>query len=266
MKAKALSKFIRPNVAPETFNRLQIAEYYGLSPKYHCKAHQTLVTNREVSLQAFADTLDLGERKRVAEAEMMLWSQYIKERMTALPHQFRFDPELLYRLNRIWKRVSGRSTFVEAKDFLEYFTTYNEYYPGKFPFDQYAIVSMLHPIRGHLTRLPGKFTYDQFLDFLKMETLASYERFVGEQLMAKQISAFNLWTFFDNNRTGYLGLEKFKKLMHVFYIEGIKTVQDLETELAWTLKSLPQELEGMTDQDAVLRFELAKRVFIDRNE
>lgn len=57
----------------------------------------------------------------------------------------------------------------------------------------------------------------------------------------------------------------FRELLRVFYVDNLRTFKDLRTELDWTLKSLPREVEGMDETRAVLRFELAKQLFVERN-
>ncbi len=39
----------------------------------------------------------------------------------------------------------------------------------------------------------------------------------------------------------------------------------LKKELEWVLKDLPREFEGMNEKEAVFRFELLRRLFLERN-
>ena len=62
-----------------------------------------------------------------------------------------------------------------------------------------------------------------------------------------------------------MDFQKFRQVLHIFYIENVQSFKDMQSELSWTLKSLPKELDGMDESRAVLRFELAKQLFVERN-
>lgn len=260
---KALQRYVRPQVT-ETWSPTQIAEYYNSTEHFYCPAYGRLQHKLSVSQRIFQATTSLDKKKRTAEIEMKLWSRFVSARLKALPEQYRISEQFEHKLDRTWKRISGRQASIPAANFLEFFVDYNQHYTGEFPYDQIAILGMLHPIRGHFTRLPCSLQWQQFLHFLQLESLASYERQNGQQLPAKQISVYNLWTLLDN--TGHLDFPRFLQMLHALHIYPITTFADLKKELAWTLRDLPKELNGMDENNAVLRFELARRLFLERNE
>lgn len=262
---KALQRYVRPQVT-ESWNKRQVVEYYGNTQMFYCTAYEKLQRGLLISQQAFQMAKNLDNKQKAAETELLLWRNFISERLKELPEQYKINKLLEHHLERTWKRISGRQTLIPAANFLEFFVEYNKHYSGEFPFDQIALLGMLHPIRGHLTRLPGSFHWQQFLHFLQLETLATYERQNGQQLPAKQISAYNLWIALDEQQTGYLDFPRFLQMLHVLHISSVFTFADLTKELAWTMRDLPRELEGMSEGKAVFRFELIRRLFLERNE
>lgn len=262
---KALQRYVRPQVI-ESWSKGQVAEYYGSSQVYYCAAYEKLQQGLRISQQAFQMAKNLDNKKKAAETEQLLWSQFISDRLKQLPEKYEMNKLLEHHLERTWKRISGRQALIPAANFLEFFMEYKKHYSGDFPFDEIAILGMVHPIRGHLTRLPGSFSLQQFLRFLQLETLATYERAEGQHLPAKQISAFNLWLALDDQHTGYLDFPRFLQMLHVLHISSVHTFADLTKELSWTMRDLPRELEGMSETKAVLRFELVRRLFLERNE
>ena len=261
---RSLKRYVRPHVK-EPWSKTQVAEYYGKAQTFYCAAYKKLHQGLQLSQLAFQNAESLQEKQKVATAELQLWSEYVAERLKDMPAHFQVSKLVEHRLERTWKRVGGRQTLIPAANFLEYFNEFNKHYTGDFPFDQEAILGMIHPVRGHLTRLPGSFHWEQFLHFVKLETLASYERHVGQQLPAKQIGAYNLWTVLDVQKTGHLDFPRFAQLLHALHIT-VTNFAELTKELEWTTRDLPKELEGMNESKAVLRFELARRLFLERNE
>jgi len=67
-----------------------------------------------------------------------------------------------------------------------------------------------------------------------------------------------------SNQLGYLDFPNFQALLHALHIE-IGTFATVQKQLEWMLKDLPSELEGMSEKDAVFRFELFRRLFLERN-
>ena len=49
------------------------------------------------------------------------------------------------------------------------------------------------------------------------------------------------------------------------YIDPGTSFSDMKRELAWTLRDMPGELDGMTDANAIVRFEVFQRLFLERN-
>ena len=263
VKMKALQRYVRPQVV-ETWSPTQIAEYYNSTDHFYCPTYGTLQRKLAVSNLIFKDHKNLDAKKRTAGIELQLWDKFVSARLKELPKEYKISEEFEHRLDRTWKRISGRQSTIPAANFLEFFVEYNKHYTGEFPFDQTSILGMLHPVRGHLTRLPCSLQWQQFLHFLQLESLASFERQKGQQLPAKQICVYNLWKLMDT--TGYLDFPRFLQLLHAMHISPISTFEDLKKELAWTLRDLPTELTGMHTGKAALRFELARRLFLERNE
>lgn len=262
---RALQRHIRPP-SVEPCSKTQVAEYYGRSQQFYCSAYEKLHRELQASQQAFQTAKDLEGKKKVATTELLLWRTFVSSRLEDMPAHFHIGKLVQNRLERTWMRIGLRRTLIPATDFLQFFTEYNKHYTGDFPFDQTAINGLVHPVRGHLTRLPNLFHWQQFLRFMQIEALASYERSTGQQLPAKQISTYNIWTTLDTEQTGHLDFPRFQQLLHALHIVSVTNFEELHKELAWTLRDLPRELEGMSESKAVLRFELARRLFLERNE
>ena len=261
---RALQRYVRPPlVAP--YSKTQVAEYYGKTQQYYCIAYEKLIQGLQSSQQAFQTAESLEAKKKIATSELLLWRTFVTSRMQDLPTHYQIRKPMQNRLERTWNRIANRRTLIPAADFVKYFSEFNKHYTGDFPFDQVAVDGIAHPVKGHMTRLPNTFHWQQFLRFLQNETLASYERQTGQHLPAKQISAYNLWTVLDTEQAGYLNFQRFQQLLHALHLPPVTTFADLQKEFAWTLQDLPKELEGMSESKSVLRFELIRRLFLERN-
>lgn len=262
---RALQRYVRPQLV-ESWSPTQVAEYYGSSQQFYCAAYGKLQKELQGTQKAFQAEKNLEEKKKIATAELQLWRTFVSSRLADLPAHFNISKLVQSRLERTWQRIARRRTLIPAAEFLEFFTEYNKHYTGDFPFDQTAVTGLVHPYHGHLTRLPNLFHWQQFLHFLRIEALASYERKTGQQLPAKQLSSYNIWTALDTEHAGHLDFPRFQQLLQALHIPTVTNFKELRKELTWTMRDLPQELEGMSESKAVLRFELVRRLFLERNE
>lgn len=56
----------------------------------------------------------------------------------------------------------------------------------------------------------------------------------------------------------------FQAILHTLHID-IEGFHTLEKEIEWVLKDLPGEFEDMKEKEAIFRFELLRRLFLERN-
>lgn len=174
----------------------ELKEYYGLATSYHCPEHQTLMTSLVTTRTTYASA-PLTHKPALAQQELRLWDTYLTSRLLEIPLEHRLSDLTQSRLTRLWTRMTGENGTLKSSDLQEFLFTYRLFYLDKPLVDAQSYDEMLGSMKSYLTRIPTPFTYSKLIAFLKIQNLASYERRVGENLLAKQISAYNYWVCFD---------------------------------------------------------------------
>jgi hypothetical protein len=264
--AKALTQYTKP--IPSSKVRpmeLQLREYYGLGD-YHCIPHQNLAEKLKIMRQSYAEAESLEVKQKVAKIELELWVKYINERLEVLADSFKLKATAHARLQKIWNKFLNRGEdTVECSRFLEFHNLYIDEYNFEIPIDDRSLMEMLHPHYGYLTNLPVRLNFNQLLKFYALQSLASFERLEGEELLARQLSALNYWRCVDTADKGIVNLTQFNQLLQAFKLPELNSKAEIERTFAWTLKELPNELNHMDEAKGLLRFELVRRIFLERN-
>lgn len=174
----------------------ELEEYYGLATRYHCPEHETLMTGLNQTREIYTIASVAGKRI-LAEKELRQWNVYVTSRFLSLPAEYRVSDLTLNRLKRLWVRMAAEDGTLSAAQLQEFLFNYRVFYLESPLVDAQSFEEMLGNDKAYLTRIPTPFTYPRLIAFLKVQTLASHERLLGENLLAKQLSAYNYWLCFD---------------------------------------------------------------------
>lgn len=264
--AAGLTRYKKPMPVP--VNRdisEQLDEYLGTG-SFHCPEHQKLAEKLQVTTKAYSQTRSLLEKQQIASAEMQLWFDYVKSRLEVLPTDFKITEQSQARLQRQFsKKLFRREDTIAAERMLDFHTSFIEEYPFEVPLDKKSLHEMIHPHGYYLCSMPVGLTFAQLLQFYSLQILASYERSLGEDLLARQLSALNYWRFIDLNQTGILYKAGFQDILQTLKFPKLETIGAIKTEFEWTLNELPGEFDGMNDEEFFVRFQLIRKLFLDHN-
>ncbi|CAG9332408.1 unnamed protein product [Blepharisma stoltei] len=264
--ALGLIKYTRPMPIPK--NRVmseQMEEYYGIG-SFHCPEHQKLAEKLLITTKAYSQSRSLAEKQQIAKAELELWLNYVKARTEVLPDYYKMQPKTQSSLLRHYtKNLFRREDSIACDRMLDFHSTFIEDYPFDVPIDMKSLHEMLHPHAYYLCSMPTGFTFAQLLQFYNLQSLASYERSLGEDILARQLSALNYWRFLDEDLSGILNKKGFQAIMKTLRFPILESLSEIQKEFSWTLKDLPNEFEGMSDENFFIRFQLIRKLFLDHN-
>jgi len=175
----------------------ELMEYNGLAASYHCPEHKTLITSLAHTQTAYTFA-SVSEKRLLAEKELQQWKAYVTARSLSIPAEHRLSDLTQRRLKRLWGRLATEDGTLAGKQLQEFLFTYWTCYLDRPLVDAQSFEEMEGMRKAYLARIPTAFTYPKFLSFLKIQSLASFERLSGENLLAKQLSAYNYWICFDS--------------------------------------------------------------------
>jgi hypothetical protein len=79
------------------------------------------------------------------------------------------------------------------------------------------LLQLIHPHYGYLgcfSHRPG-YSWDELLEIYKHQIVSSFERTLGQDLLADELSCLSFWLIEDTTRKGWLNLNELKPLMEV---------------------------------------------------
>lgn len=75
---------------------------------------------------------------------------------------------------------------------------------------------MIHPHYGYLCNFQNRhISYDELLNLYRNQIVSSYERFLGQELLADELSCLSYWLLVDEEKKGYFNLNEVEKLLQV---------------------------------------------------
>lgn len=192
---KKVGKWIRGLWREDEGNQ-ELMEYYGLAASYHCPEHKALISTL-IQTRATYTLASIPGKCLLAEKELQQWRAYVTSRSLSMPEEHRLSDLAQSRLKRLWVRMTTEDGTLTGSQLQEFLFTYRMFYLDRPLVDTQSFEEMVGTSKAYLTRIPTPFTYPKFLAFLKLQSLASFERSLGENLLAKQLSAYNYWLCFD---------------------------------------------------------------------
>lgn len=77
-------------------------------------------------------------------------------------------------------------------------------------------MQMIHPHYGYLCNFKTRgFNWEEMLSIYENQLVSSYERTIGQELLADELAALSYWLLEDETRKGYLTLNELKSLLEV---------------------------------------------------
>ena len=144
---------------------------------------------------------------------------------------------------------------------------YSKKFNFRVPLHPKNLQQMIHPHFGYLSNFKNRdFTFDELVEIYKDQIVSSYERTIGQELLASELSALSYWSIEDENKKGSFTLREVKPLLEAlrFEIEPLN-VANFKKEFQFTLGPRRGELiKDAAEEDVVIRFDFIRQIFLDR--
>jgi len=73
---------------------------------------------------------------------------------------------------------------------------------------------MIHPHYGYLCSFKNKsLSFEELETLYRNQIVSSYERFLGQELLADELSCLSYWLLVDEDKKGYFNLNEVEKLL-----------------------------------------------------
>eukprot|EP01017_Pseudomicrothorax_dubius_P029235 TRINITY_DN3533_c0_g1_i15.p1 TRINITY_DN3533_c0_g1~~TRINITY_DN3533_c0_g1_i15.p1 ORF type:complete len:250 (-),score=44.64 TRINITY_DN3533_c0_g1_i15:182-931(-) len=219
--AKGLLQYVHPTQRPKFRKsvRRQLEEMNGTVPfgkgNYHNVHYENLVKHLSETRKGFRASKNAKERMDIANSQFKAWRTYINTRIQESPKEFTVSDEMKSNLKTIFDLVKERqsSTLPNTK-IIEFHQEYGKSFKFTIPIDGLYLVQMIHPQRGYLSYNKADYSFDELYWTYQMKCLATYEKSLGQDLLAHEITAYPYWCLHDF-MDGYMNLEKFSEFMKV---------------------------------------------------
>mmetsp|Transcript_48843 Transcript_48843/g.56140 ORF Transcript_48843/g.56140 Transcript_48843/m.56140 type:complete len:284 (+) Transcript_48843:96-947(+) len=269
--ARGLKKFKNPfpevvakSAKQQNYERLGLLKFDSNS--YHCREYETLVKGLKGTLQEYKNTRDSTTKKQIAEEEFNLWSAYVDHRSQSLAGQFRITTQVEDSFREVFDQARRRKEYtIQGEDVLKFFDLYRQTFKFETAFEPKNLIQMIHPYYGYLMHTPIALSFDDLMKIFKIQLISSFERSLGQTFLAEELAAFSYWQHIDQEGQGYLDLEGFGNVLKFLRFYNLESLEAIREEFAWTLLPLDGELKNMTEEDAIFRFELIRRIFLERD-
>ena len=185
--ALGLQKYKKPIPEP-IFKPMaqQLSELLGQASNYHNTEYEKLSKQLVETNQAYLSASSGDVQRQVGSDEFSLWRMYIEARSNQLPEDYLLKDEVRIRMHKSWRRMLKRDQdWIPCSQLLDLHKDFISSFYFDVPADDLAIAEMLHPHLGYLVQMPREFNFDDYLNFLNIMNLASFERFSGQELLAK---------------------------------------------------------------------------------
>lgn len=222
---------------------------------YHNRHYEELMKEIRVSRQRYRDTMDMSERREIAKKEFSAWQSYIEKRRREMPEKYALTQGMVDHLSHTWSFVANRKTQeMDPKDILTFFKDYTDQYKFQPALDLRYLIQMIHPNWAYLTFMPEPLKKESFLGLLNNQLVASYERSLGQDLLADEIAAFGYWEYRHQEKGGITDLEGFLKTLRVyrFFLDDL---QSFKKEFEFLLKDRKSKRSPFDFRQVFLFFE-----------
>ena len=115
-------------------------------------------------------------------------------------------------------RQKDRKTLaIKSEDLVEFHADFAKQFKFKIPLHPKNMQQMIHPHFGYLTNFKGKqFSFDELMQAYNNQIVSSYERAIGQDLLADELACLSYWLIQDSQKKGFFALKEVAPLLHAF--------------------------------------------------
>lgn len=203
----------------------------------------------------------------MAKEEFEAWNGYMELRRAVLPKpDFAIDEKELSLLKENFDRFKDRKTHsIKAEDLVDFHHDYSKKFKFRVPVHPKNLQQMIHPHHGYLANFPGRqFSYNDLLSAYENQIVSSFERSLGQDILADELSCLSYWLIEDEQKKGYFSFKELIPLLHAFRFDTAPEGKPLslaafKKEFKFLLLQNTGEIKMDTpEDDVVIRFDLVR--------
>jgi len=190
----------------------------GKAKEYHNPEYGAMMCSLLRIRKEFPRCKDVQARKQMAKEEFDLWHGYLEARKAVLPSpDYHIEDKDLSLLRENFDRFKDRKTHaVKSEDLVEFHHDFSKKFKFRVPFHPKNMQQMIHPHFGYLCNFPNRnFNFDELLEVYKNQIVSSYERALGQELLADELACFGYWLIEDSKKKGFFTLSEVQPLLQV---------------------------------------------------
>lgn len=202
--------------------KLQLNEIRGKIPfdknQYHSARYNDLM-KRVVNLRVeYFKCHDKAGREQIAKEDFDHWYSFLIGRREDLPKpDWEFPLKDFLNLKETFDRHKDRKTHrLQGDKVVEMHGDYGKKFKMSIPVHPRNLEQMIHPHVGYCTGFKDGISWDEMHELYKNQIVSSYERTLGFELFADELSCLSFWLIVDQEKKGYMSLQKFEKLLQGF--------------------------------------------------
>lgn len=164
-------------------------------------------------------------------------------------------------------RQKDRKTHaIKSEELVEFHADFAKKFKFKIPLHPKNMQQMIHPHFGYLTYFKGKnFSFDELMQVYKNQIVSSYERAIGQDILADELACLSYWNIQDAQKKGFFTLKEVTPLLQAFRFDtsGL-SLSSFKKEFRFLLSYNHGEIQGTSEDDVVIRFDLIRQIFLER--
>ena len=213
----------------------------------------------------FPKTKDVSARKQIAKEEFDAWTGYLEVRKEQLPKpDYHIDEKDLSLVRENFDRFKDRKTHaIKSEELVDFHHDFAKKFKFRIPIHPKNMQQMIHPHFGYLTSFKNRtFNFNQLLEVYKNQIVSSYERSLGQDILADELACLSYWLIEDSQKKGYFTLKDIIPLLEAFRFDVGSNYLNLaafKKEFKFLLMQNPGEVRfDSTEEDVVIRFDLVR--------
>lgn len=191
-------------------------------------------------------------------------------RRAILPSDYQIEDKDLSLLKENFDRFKDRKTHgVASEELVDFHHDFAKKFKFRVPLHPKNMQQMIHPHFGYLTNFKGRtFNFNELLQAYNDQIVSSYERSLGQELLADEIACLGYWLIQDSAKKGFFTIKELVPLLEAFRFDtkdGSFNVADFRKEFRFLLQQNPGEVRhDAPEEDVIIRFDLVRQLFLER--
>ena len=208
--------------------------------EYHNARYNDLMKSIIPIRKEFPKTKDIEARKEMAKQEFQSWNTYLQERKQDLPKpDFEIDQKEFSMIKENFDRFKDRKTHrVKSEEMVDLHYDFAKKFKFRVPLHPKNMQQMIHPHFGYLCHFQNKdFSWEELVEVYNNQIVSSYERSLGQELLADELASLSYWLIQDTEKKGFFTFKEVQPLLEAFRFDTTtKTLNNFKKEFKFALQ------------------------------